>query len=130
MDDNGKKFPPAEAVAKILENQRLEIELRRSESEIKNKDIESKERLSIRAIEAQEKVEIARGADEIKDRLIKTVGFLIALAFVLFFIGYAINHDAKDIVIELMKYIVPLVIGGFGGFYFGKSKGKEESEKD
>jgi uncharacterized membrane protein len=51
----------------------------------------------------------------------------LAFLFVLIFIGFAIKNDAKDIVIELMKYVVPLIIGGLGGFYIGKAKGKDEA---
>lgn len=67
------------------------------------------------------------GRRETTNILIRVGGFLLAFLFVLIFIGFAIKNDAKDIVIELMKYVVPLIIGGLGGFYIGKAKGKDEA---
>ncbi|WP_117022557.1 hypothetical protein, partial [Klebsiella pneumoniae] len=101
---------------------RLDIEVRRAEVETKSKEIEANERIGLRSIEAQEKVQVSLGRRETTNILIRVGGFLLAFLFVLIFIGFAIKNDAKDIVIELMKYVVPLIIGGLGGFYIGKAK--------
>lgn len=119
----------SEIVEKIIDNQRLDIEVRKSEQDVKIKEIESNERLALRSIEAQEKVQTALGKNETTNIMIRVGGFLFAFIAILIFIGFAIKNDAKDIVIELMKYIVPLIIGGVGGFYLGKSKGKEENDE-
>ncbi|MCL2891710.1 hypothetical protein [Brenneria tiliae] len=134
MDDRRSKQSGKEhqdvLVEKIIENQRLDIAVKEKEQEARVKEIESNERLGLRAIEAQEKVQTALGKRETTNISIRVGGFVLCFFAILIFIGFAIKNDAKDIVIELMKYIVPLVIGGVGGFYLGKSKGKEESEKD
>ncbi|WP_117037524.1 hypothetical protein [Klebsiella pneumoniae] len=117
----------APSLEQLIENQRLDIEVRRAEVETKSKEIEANERIGLRSIEAQEKVQVSLGRRETTNILIRVGGFLLAFLFVLIFIGFAIKNDAKDIVIELMKYVVPLIIGGLGGFYIGKAKGKDEA---
>lgn len=125
--NNGVQRHQAEVLEQLIENQRLDIEVRRAEVETKSKEIEANERIGLRSIEAQEKVQISLGRRETTNILIRVGGFLLAFLFVLIFIGFAIKNDAKDIVIELMKYVVPLIIGGLGGFYIGKAKGKDEA---
>ncbi|WP_323810954.1 hypothetical protein [Klebsiella pneumoniae] len=122
--NNGVQRHQAEVLEQLIENQRLDIEVRRAEVETKSKEIEANERIGLRSIEAQEKVQVSLGRRETTNILIRVGGFLLAFLFVLIFIGFAIKNDAKDIVIELMKYVVPLIIGGLGGFYIGKAKGK------
>ena len=128
--NNGLQKHQAEVLEKILENQRLDIEVRRAEIETKSKEIEANERIGLKSIEAQENVQISLGSRETKNILIRVGGFLLAFVSVLIFIAFAIKNDAKDIVIELMKYLVPLIIGGLGGFYIGKAKGKDEASGD
>ncbi|AIW77912.1 hypothetical protein AAIP97_003155 [Klebsiella pneumoniae] len=125
--NNGVQRHQAEVLEQLIENQRLDIEVRRAEVETKSKEIEANERIGLRSIEAQEKVQVSLGRRETTNILIRVGGFLLAFLFVLIFIGFAIKNDAKDIVIELMKYVVPLIIGGLGGFYIGKAKGKDEA---
>lgn len=125
--NNGVQRHQAEVLEQLIENQRLDIEVRRAEVETKSKEIEANERIGLRFIEAQEKVQVSLGRRETTNILIRVGGFLLAFLFVLIFIGFAIKNDAKDIVIELMKYVVPLIIGGLGGFYIGKAKGKDEA---
>lgn len=124
--NNGVQRHQAEVLEQLIENQRLDIEVRRAEVETKSKEIEANERIGLRFIEAQ-KVQVSLGRRETTNILIRVGGFLLAFLFVLIFIGFAIKNDAKDIVIELMKYVVPLIIGGLGGFYIGKAKGKDEA---
>lgn len=125
--NNGVQRHQAEVLEQLIENQRLDIEVRRAEVETKSKEIEANERIRLKSIEAQEKVQVSLGRRETTNILIRVGGFLLAFLFVLIFIGFAIKNDAKDIVIELMKYVVPLIIGGLGGFYIGKAKGKDEA---
>ncbi|HBR0801173.1 Uncharacterised protein [Klebsiella pneumoniae] len=128
--NNGVQRHQAEVLEQLIENQRLDIEVRRAEVETKSKEIEANERIGLRSIEAQEKVQVSLGRRETTNILIRVGGFLLAFLFVLIFIGFAIKNDAKDIVIELMKYVVPLIIGGLGGFYIGKAKGKDEASAE
>ncbi|VCY09994.1 hypothetical protein BANRA_03458 [Klebsiella pneumoniae] len=123
--NNGVQRHQAEVLEQLIENQRLDIEVRRAEVETKSKEIEANERIGLRS-EAG-KVQVSLGRRETTNILIRVGGFLLAFLFVLIFIGFAIKNDAKDIVIELMKYVVPLIIGGLGGFYIGKAKGKDEA---
>lgn len=124
--NNGVQRHQAEVLEQLIENQRLDIEVRRAEVETKSKEIEANERIGLRSVRPG-KVQVSLGRRETTNILIRVGGFLLAFLFVLIFIGFAIKNDAKDIVIELMKYVVPLIIGGLGGFYIGKAKGKDEA---
>ncbi|VCY38087.1 hypothetical protein [Klebsiella pneumoniae] len=122
--NNGVQRHQAEVLEQLIENQRLDIEVRRAEVETKSKEIEANERIGLRFIEARKKVRVSLGRRETTNILIRVGGFLLAFLFVLIFIGFAIKNDAKDIVIELMKYVVPLIIGGLGGFILVKPREK------
>lgn len=53
--NNGVQRHQAEVLEQLIENQRLDIEVRRAEVETKSKEIEANERIGLRSIEAQEK---------------------------------------------------------------------------
>ncbi len=53
--NNGVQRHQAEVLEQLIENQRLDIEVRRAEVETKSKEIEANERIGLRFIEAQEK---------------------------------------------------------------------------
>lgn len=125
---NDKKSQVA-VVEKVLENQRLEIEAKNNAQQVRLKEIESNEKLALRSIEAQERVHTALVRRETTNIAIRIGGFIIAFVLILLFIGYAITHDAKDLVLDLVKMFVPLVIGCVGGFYAGKYKGKTEDDE-
>ncbi|MDS0905949.1 hypothetical protein OSC03_02845 [Morganella morganii] len=125
---NDKKSQVA-VVEKVLENQRLEIEAKNNAQQVRLKEIESNEKLALSSIAAQERVHTALVKRETTNIAIRIGGFIIAFVSILLFIGYAITHDAKDLVLDLVKMFVPLVIGCVGGFYAGKYKGKTEDEE-
>lgn len=123
---NRKMVEDRKVIEKILENQKLDIEVRKQEKAVRIKEIESNENLAMQAIKAQERVQTTLVKRKTNDTLIRICGFIIIFIVTLVFISYAITHDAKDLVIDLMKLIVPLIIGGIGGFYIGKYKNQEE----
>ncbi|MGF8818309.1 hypothetical protein AAGN33_27650, partial [Klebsiella pneumoniae] len=62
--NNGVQRHQAEVLEQLIENQRLDIEVRRAEVETKSKEIEANERIGLRSIEAQEKVQVSLGRRE------------------------------------------------------------------
>lgn len=52
--NNGVQRHQAEVLEQLIENQRLDIEVRRAEVETKSKEIEANERIGLRSIEARE----------------------------------------------------------------------------
>jgi restriction endonuclease Mrr len=53
--NNGVQRHQAEVLEQLIENQRLDIEVRRAEVETKSKEIEANERIGLRSIEARKK---------------------------------------------------------------------------
>ncbi|ENG4187071.1 hypothetical protein [Providencia alcalifaciens] len=127
MEDKKQKV---NVVEKIIDNQTREIQLKEREQDVRLAEIQANKELACKNIEAQEKVMINNSSKEVHRMYIRSGGLLLGLVILFVFIAFAITHDAKDIVIELVKYIVPLLIGGFGGFYFGKTKGRQEADKN
>ncbi|MEY8773812.1 hypothetical protein AB9K30_02305 [Klebsiella pneumoniae] len=79
--NNGVQRHQAEVLEQLIENQRLDIEVRRAEVETKSKEIEANERIGLRSIEAQEKVQVSLGRRETTNILIRVGGFLLAFLF-------------------------------------------------
>lgn len=116
-------------VEKIIENQAREIRLKEREQDVKLAEIQANKELAYKNIEAQEKVMISNGSKEVQRLFIRVAAIVVSLISFLGLIAFAIIHDAKDIVIEIIKYVTPLFIGSFGGFYYGRNKGRKEVEK-
>ena len=47
----------------------------------------------------------------------------------LVFSGFAIWADAKDLVMDMAKLIIGVAVGGFGGFFYGKTQAKQEPKQ-
>lgn len=60
----------------------------------------------------------------------KIVAFLICFLVLLIFCGFAIYMGQTQIIIELMKIVLPSIATGIGGYWFGRNKGYTLAKND
>ncbi len=110
------------ALDRVLETQNLQIDLKAKELDLRQKEVESNERIAIRSIEAQEK-STAHNREHFNKHLIHRYLFIGGLATLLFvFLGFLLIYGGKDALIEILKIGGSLAIGMFGGYQAGKNK--------
>lgn len=109
----------AAAVHQLVETREQEYEVKRAELEVQSREIDSNERIAMATIEAQSRFHSQRFT-RYNAHLIHRYIFIGVMATLLiaFTLG-AIYLQAKDLVLEMFKLLIPLVIGTFGGYQWG-----------
>lgn len=117
------------ALKQMVEVTQQEHDLKRGDQEVEREKIASNERLGLAAIEAQREFH-KEHFGRYNDHLIHRYWFIGAIVLmILVFSGFAIWADAKDLVMDMAKLIIGVSIGAFGGFFYGKSQGKQEPKQ-
>lgn len=112
------------ALTKMVEVSTKEQEVKQEELAVRRQEIESNEKIAMASIEAQKSFHADRWT-KYNSHLIHRYIFVIVLLVVIFvFAGAAIYLGAKDLVIDVAKLASSLGLGAFGGYHWGKSKGK------
>lgn len=107
------------AVHQLVESTEKQHEIKRAEIEVQSKEIESNEKIALASIQAQREYHSQRFT-RYNDHLIHRYFFIGSMTvLVLGFSLGAIWLDAKDLVSDLFKMIVPLVVGLAGGYHWG-----------
>lgn len=119
-----------QALDKFVENQKAEYSLRQDEIALEEKRIESNERIAMKSIEEQGKFQSHRLTKDSSRSLQKYCfwGFM-ALLFAAFVVT-TIVLDAKSMVNDLLKTIVPLIASAVGAYFWGKSRRLEGSHSN
>ncbi len=106
-----------------------ETEIRKQELNIRQKEIESNERIANKAIETQRNTLNDKYAKYNRHLVNRYWFILILLGMVLMFAAYALVNNAKDLVIEAMKILLGFTTGLIGGYHWGMNK-KNTSEAE
>lgn len=111
-----------EHAARELEVKRHELVVMEKKEDTKRFEIEENAKIAHAQIAAQA-ADLQDNRRQYNQMLEKRYWFYgVITLFLLLFAAFAIHSGAKDIVIETVKAIGFLVAGGFGGYYYGKSK--------
>lgn len=112
------------ALTKMVEVSTKEQEVKQEELAVRRQEIESNEKIAMASIDAQKAFHADRWT-KYNSHLIHRYVFVIVLLVVVFlFAGAAIWLGAKDLVVDVAKLASSLGLGAFGGYHWGKSKGK------
>lgn len=116
------------ALTQMLEVAQNENEIKRGDQEVRREEITSNERIALASIEAQREYH-KENFSRFNAHLIHRYWFVgMVLVCVLTFFGFAIWAGAKDLVEDLAKLIAGVGVGAFGGFHYGKNKGKQNND--
>ncbi len=116
-------------LTKMAEANTKEQEVKRHELDIKQQEIASNERIAMAAIDAQKSFHEGRWAKYNSHLIHRYVFISIFAALVFGFSGVAIHMGAKDLIMDLAKLGASLAAGTFGGYHWGKNKGKSSSQE-
>lgn len=125
---NNISSPPpitAEVMEKIVNNQEKEILLRQQELELRRQTDSNNFAFANNSLQANLKnLESQRNYDS-KETIFRFIfaGILVFLLITLIIIGFYLNKDQA--VMEIIKVIMYVGIGAFGGYSYGKSIPKE-----
>ncbi|MBA1179565.1 hypothetical protein G7008_03525 [Pseudomonas psychrotolerans] len=140
QSEDGQESLPAEmqkqpkellqALTKIVEASALEHETKQEELAVRRQEIESNEKIALASIQAQKEFHSDRFS-QFNNHLVHRYFFVAAMTiFISIFAAVAIWLGAKDLVVDLSKLVVSLSVGAFGGYHWGKSKGKGDDGTD
>jgi len=105
----------------LVEAQEREQDLKQAELQVKSSEITSNERVALASIEAQSTFHRERFGGYNKLVRMRLIFVAVFLTLILGFCLIAINLGAKELVIDLAKLMVPLIVGAVGGYGFGRS---------
>lgn len=115
-----------ESLNKFAETQALEVEIKRQELVVKEKEIESNERIALKSIDVQAAAQATK-YDKFNKHLIHRYVFIGCIVLmILTFAGFALVYGAKELVLDSLKILLGFAAGIFGGFNWGKSKKNSE----
>lgn len=118
-DDNDDARQLTAAVHQLVESTERQHEIKRAEIEVQGKEIASNERIALASIQAQREFHSQRFT-RYNAHLIHRYLFIGGMTMVVLgFSLFAIWLDAKELVADLFKMIVPLVVGLAGGYHWG-----------
>lgn len=110
-------------VQRFLDIQAEEIKLRKQELEIRGQEAKHNATYAEKALDAQERDRVDQRKHEtrvVRDRLI-FAGIVLGLIVVLSVV--ALKHGEPEIVKTLIQTFSSMVVGVFGGFFWGKAVG-------
>jgi hypothetical protein len=122
-----RELSPA-LVAQFLENQSRELALRNEELALKQRELEVNYQYAERALEAQVR-DRKDSRQEIRSERRDTLVFLGMIAsLVACFFGWLLYNGKDAFALEVLKAVLYLGGGGAGGYFAGKSKGREQAK--
>lgn len=117
----------AASLSRLADAQSQEAEIKRLELSVRQQEIASNEAIAIKSIDAQERSQLNNTTNYNKHLIHRYVFIILLVAVILSFAAFALVNGAKDLVIDALKILIGLCTGLFGGFHWGKSKTKEDS---
>lgn len=114
------------AVHQLVESQHQESQDRRDERELRRHEIDSNKEIALTSISAQREYHNQHFTKYNQHSAHKLIFSGVALVAVLIFFSFSIWMGAEEIVIDLAKIGSGLLIGMFGGYFWGKDKGSNE----
>lgn len=121
--NNDKKFDVVlRSLQDLAQVQFQESEIKKQELVVRQKEIESNERIATKAIEAQSAAQTDK-FQKYNRHLVDRYWFIGAiLLMILLFCAYALSNDGKDLVLDALKMLLGFAAGIFGGFHWGQNK--------
>jgi Fe2+ transport system protein B len=116
------------AVEHLVQSQNQEAQDRRDERDLRRHEIDSNKEVALTSIQAQKEYH-SQYFSKYNEHLIHKYWFagIIAIAVMIFF-GFCIWMGAEEIVVDLAKIGSGLLVGVFGGYFWGKTnKGAQPS---
>lgn len=124
-------FPISQSsIEKFLDNQSKEMEIRATELSIRKAEIDHNQLYSLKVLEAQKEDRVGVRATHSSLIKWKIISFLICFSILLFFCGFAIYLKQTEIIVELIKILVPSIATGIGFYFVGKNKGYALAQND
>ena len=117
------------AVHQLVESQHQEAEERRDERDLRRHEIDSNKEIALTSIAAQREYHNQHFTKYNQHFAHKLIFSGVAIVAVLIFFGFSIWMGAKEIVVELAKVASGLLLGMFGGYFWGKDKGAKDPGK-
>lgn len=114
------------AVHQLVESQHQEAQDRRDERDLRRHEIDSNKEIALTSIEAQREYHNQHFTKYNQHSAHKLLFSGVALIAILIFFGFCIAMGAKEIVVDLAKVGSGVLIGMFGGYFWGKDKGSSE----
>lgn len=120
---NDKKFDVVlKSFQELAQAQIQESEIKKQELIVRQKEIESNERIATKAIEAQGAAQTDKFS-KYNRHLVDRYWFIGAvLLMILLFCAFALANDGKDLVLDALKMLLGFAAGIFGGFHWGQNK--------
>ncbi|MBF0466750.1 MAG: hypothetical protein HQK88_16660 [Nitrospirae bacterium] len=120
---------PPETIGQLVENQTKELELRAKELDFQKQQDNHNFEFSKKALDAQlEDRKMQRDHNKRRQHsLYYLIGFLALVIAIIVITSLYLNKET--IASEIIKSIVYISAGGFGGYGIGKKKGKEQSSE-
>lgn len=117
------------AVQQLVESNAQEQETKRAELEVRRCEVESNERVALASIEAQKGFHTERFTRYNSHLIHRYVFICFITGAFLTFSSVAIWLGAKDIVLDLVKILLPLAVGLLGGYHWGgNAQSRREQE--
>lgn len=124
--DLNKNHLKEEFVKKFLENQENDIKLRAQEIELRKQADNNNYEYAKKSLDVQAKdMEASRNAT-LKFRTQQYIFSSFVLLVILIFLGIALYLGKDQIVIEIIKAVIFLGVGGIGGYSYGRTEKKDK----
>lgn len=122
-DINNKKFDVVlKSLQELAQVQYQESEVKKQELVVRQKEIESNERIATQAIQAQKSIQSEKYQKYNRHLVDRYWFFGAILLMILLFCGYALSNNGKDLVLDALKMLLGFAAGLFGGFHWGQNK--------
>lgn len=130
MSKSDENKLPAELAQDFLSLQKEELEYKKQELVLREKEVDNSHEYSLKALDAQKGFFENLPSEHRKNRWQLLAIAVTLFIFIAAFFIYLLETGHSDFAYELMKYMAGAVFGGGAGYGIGYKRGTSKSESD